>query len=42
MKNELVQEVIAFLLDNEQYGDDWGKHIEALNDLIEQNTHTND
>ena len=31
--NELIAEVISFLIDNEQYGNDWGKHIELLNKL---------
>ena len=34
---ELLQEVITFLIDNEQYGDDWSQHIDALNNLINQN-----
>lgn len=25
-----IQEVIQFLIDNEQYGDDWKKHINTL------------
>lgn len=29
--NKLLNEVISFLMDNEQYGDDWGEHIELLN-----------
>ena len=35
-KNELLNEVISFLMDNEQYGDDWGEHIELLNKLTEE------
>ena len=31
--NKLIAEVISFLMDNEQYGDDWGEHIELLNKL---------
>ena len=34
--NELIAEVISFLMDNEQYGDDWGKHIELLNTLTNE------
>jgi hypothetical protein len=34
---ELIQEVITFLIDNEQYGYDWSQHIDALNNLINQN-----
>lgn len=33
---ELIQEVINFLIDNEQYGDDWTKHIETLTKLRDQ------
>ena len=36
-EEELIQEVITFLINNEQYGDDWSKHIDALNNLINQN-----
>ena len=25
-----IQQVIAFLMDNEQYGDDWKEHIDIL------------
>lgn len=25
-----IQQVIAFLIDNEQYGDDWKEHIDIL------------
>ncbi len=33
----LIQEVIIFLIANEQYGDDWSEHIDALNELLNQN-----
>jgi hypothetical protein len=29
--SELIQEVIQFLIDNEQYGDNWEEHIDVLN-----------
>jgi hypothetical protein len=32
--SELIQEVIQFLIDNEQYGDDWEEHIAVLNQLL--------
>mgnify|MGYP003656028004 CR=1 FL=1 len=35
--DKLIQEVIDFLIDNEQYGDDWEKHIDAINKLLNQN-----
>ncbi len=35
--NKLIQEVIDFLIGNEQYGDDWKEHIDALNELLNQN-----
>jgi len=35
--NKLIQEVIDFLIGNEQYGDDWKKHIDALIELLNQN-----
>ena len=35
--NKLIQEVIDFLIDNEQYGDDWEEHIDAINKLLNQN-----
>ena len=35
--NKLIAEVISFLMDNEQYGDDWGEHIELLNKLNTNN-----
>ncbi len=25
-----IQEIIQFLIDNEQYGDNWNKHIDLL------------
>ncbi len=28
--NKLIQEVIDFLIVNEQYGNDWKEHIDAL------------
>jgi hypothetical protein len=31
---ELVHEIINFLNENMQYGDDWSKHIDALNKLL--------
>ena len=34
--NKLLNEVISFLMDNEQDGDDWGEHIELLNKLTEE------
>jgi len=34
--NKLIQEVIDFLIDNEQYGEDWEKHIDAINKLLTQ------
>ena len=34
--NKLLNEVISFLMDNEQYGDDWGEYIELLNKLTEE------
>ena len=34
--NKLIQEVIDFLIGNEQYGDDWKEHIDALNKLLNQ------
>jgi len=33
--NELLNEVISFLMDNEQYGDEWGEHIELLHKLTQ-------
>ena len=30
-----IQQVIAFLIDNEQYGDDWKEHIKVLENLLE-------
>ena len=41
MSKELIQEVITFLIDNEQYGDDWSKHIDVLNELLNQNKDEN-
>ena len=35
-ERSLIHEVIKFLVENEQYGDDWGKHINALQKIIEQ------
>ena len=35
--NELIQEVIDLLIANEQYGDHWKEHIDALNKLLNQN-----
>ena len=35
--NKLIQEIIDFLIDNEQYGDDWKEHIDAINKLLNQN-----
>ena len=32
MKQE-IDNVITFLEENEQYGDDWSKEIKALNDI---------
>ena len=32
--NKLIKEIISFLMDNEQYGDDWGEHIKLLNKLL--------
>jgi hypothetical protein len=32
--SELIQEVIQFLIDNEQYGDNWKEHIDVLNQLL--------
>ena len=32
---KLVQQVISFLIDTEQYGDGWGEHIEVLQKLNE-------
>ncbi len=32
----LIDEVINFLIDNEQYGDDWGEHIDTLQKIIDQ------
>ena len=29
-----IQEVIQFLIDNEQYGDDWKEHIDVLQNLL--------
>jgi hypothetical protein len=40
-ERELIQEVIQFLIDNEQYGDDWGEHIKMLNELLNQNKEDN-
>lgn len=34
-ERSLIHEVINFLVDNEQYGDDWGKHIDTLQKIIE-------
>lgn len=39
--SELIQEVIQFLMDNEQYGDDWSQHIDLLNNLLNQNKYEN-
>jgi len=33
---ELIHEIIQFLIDNEQYGDDWSEHIDALHKLLNQ------
>ena len=35
-ERSLVHEVINFLVENEQYGDDWGEHINTLQKIIEQ------
>lgn len=35
--SKLIQEVIDFLIDNEQYGDDWKEHIDVLLKLQNQN-----
>ena len=29
-----IEQVIAFLGENEQYGDDWKEHIDVLTELI--------
>jgi hypothetical protein len=34
MKNE-IENVIVFLKENEQYGDDWKNEIEALEKILE-------
>ncbi len=34
--NKLLNEVISFLMDNEQYGDDWGKELTVLTWLISE------
>jgi len=31
-----IQEVIAFLIDNEQYGDDWKEHIDILQKVYDE------
>ena len=31
-----LQEVIQFLIDNEQYGDDWKKHIDLLQKISDK------
>ncbi len=38
-KIEKIQEVIDFLIDNEQYGDDWKEHIDILTYVVEMNKH---
>jgi hypothetical protein len=35
-EKSIIQEVIDFLVDNEQYGDDWGDHIDVLTKLVAQ------
>ena len=35
-QSNLVEEVIIFLIDNEQYGDNWEEHIEVLTKYKEQ------
>ena len=35
-ERQLINEVINFLVDNEQYGDDWGEHIDTLQKIIVQ------
>jgi len=35
-ERSLIHEVINFLVENEQYGDDWGEHINTLQKIIEQ------
>jgi len=34
--NKLIAEVISFLMDNEQYGDNWEEHIKLLNTLTNE------
>ena len=34
--NKLIAEVISFLMDNEQYGDNWEEHIKLLNTLANE------
>lgn len=41
-ERNLIEEVITFLMDNEQYGDDWGSHIELLQKLMVQNNEDED
>ncbi len=31
-----IQQVIAFLIDNEQYGDDWKEHIDILQKVCDK------
>ncbi len=31
-----IQQVIAFLIDNEQYGDDWKEHIDILQKVCDE------
>ena len=35
-ERSLIHKVIKFLVENEQYGDDWGEHINTLQKIIEQ------
>ena len=35
-ERQLINQVINFLVDNEQYGDDWGEHIDTLQKIIDQ------
>ena len=31
-----IQEIIQFLIDNEQYGDNWKKHIDLLQKVCDE------
>ena len=33
---EEIENVITFLEENEQYGDDWGKEIKVLKKILEE------